>query len=128
MEGVTFLHEFTTGGPPWFGIVIIGILATVIFGGGIYFLVQKLRHRTDATWPLIAGMFAFTAFSLLMILGGLSVESETQYKVTLAEDVPYIEFTENFQVLRKEGSIYTVRVLNEDVLMDDVDETTVPTE
>ena len=128
MEGITFLHEFTTGGPPWIGIVIVGLLAAVIFGGGIYFLVQKLRHRTDATWHLIAGMFAFTAFCLAMILGGLSLESETQYKITIAEDVPYIDFTENFQVIRKEGSIYTVRVLNEDVLMGEVDETTAPTE
>jgi hypothetical protein len=43
---------------------------------------------------------------------GASIEKETRYKVILDETVPYVAFTEQYEVVGQEGEIYTIRDRN----------------
>lgn len=110
MEGVTLLHQFTTGGPSIFSIVLCGILALAFLSLAVWGIVMKWRYK-NKTWKwkeVIACLIA-----TLVFLGGiawtLSWDYETHFKVTIDETVPYVAFTEKFEVISREGSIYTVR-------------------
>lgn len=110
MEGVTLLHQFTTGGPSIFSIVLCGILALAFLSLAVWGIVMKWRYK-NKTWKwkeIIACLIA-----TLVFLGGiawtLSWDYETHFKVTIDETVPYVAFTEKFEVISREGSIYTVR-------------------
>lgn len=110
MEGVTLLHQFTTGGPSIVGIVLCGILALAFLSLAVWGIVMKWRYK-NKTWKWKEVIACLVA--TLVFLGGiawtLSWDYETHFKVTVDETVPYVAFTEKFEVISREGSIYTVR-------------------
>ena len=110
MEGVTLLHQYTTGGPSIAGIVCAAIIALIALSVAVWGIVSILHFRqTRFKWKEVIFYLAIT----LTLLGGIAFtltwDAETNFKVTIDETVPYKEFTERFEVLNIEGEIYTVR-------------------
>lgn len=86
----------------------LSVLVGLIIG-----IVGVIRDGCD--WVLIPAMFAlFAVFGGMF--GGLMgtglekpVAYETQYKVTISEDVHMTDFLEKYEIINTEGKIYTVR-------------------
>ena len=113
MEGVTVLHEFTVGGPSVVGFILAGILAICAFSAAVWGLYNRLRHNNKAWhWKHIIACLVITLMSLGLIAWGTTLETETRYKVILDESVPYVDFTERYEVVGQEGEIYTIRDRN----------------
>ncbi len=113
MEGVTVLHEFTVGGPSVAGFILAGILAICAFSAAVWGLYNRLRHSNKAWhWKHIIACLVITLMSLGLIAWGTTLEAETRYKVILDESVPYVAFTEQYEVVGQEGEIYTIRDRN----------------
>jgi low affinity Fe/Cu permease len=113
MEGVTVLHEFTVGGPSDVGLIFAGVLAICAFSTAIWGLYSRLcRSNKTWHWYYIIACLVITLMSLGLIAWGTTFEAETRYKVILDEDVPYVAFTEQYEVVGQEGEIYTIRDRN----------------
>ena len=110
MEGVTLLHQFTAGGPSIFGIVCAAVLALFTLSFAIWGIVDILRFkRTRFKWKEVIVCLVLTLVFLGGIAWTMTWDTETNFKVTIDETVPYKAFTERFEVLDIEGEIYTVR-------------------
>ena len=109
MRGVTPLYEFMSGGIPWGGIVIAGILALALLAFVVVIIVDAIKGRSIKAANELGASIVALLIICLLISWGLSWEEETHFKVILDDTVPYKAFTEKFDVLEKEGEIYTVR-------------------
>ena len=110
MEGVTLLHQFTTGGPSIYGIVVCSIFALGFLALAVWGLVMKWRYKNQAwKWKEIIACLVATLIFLGGIAWTLSWDYETHFKVTIDDTVPYNAFTERFEVVSQEGEIYTIR-------------------
>jgi hypothetical protein len=90
--------------------VLMGLLT---FAGCVLGLV--LREKFVYDWHIIP------ALTLVGVIGGLLIGApigfasseptayETQYKVTVSDEVPMNEFLERYKIIDQEGKIYTVR-------------------
>ena len=61
---------------------------------------------------LIGGIVAFIFGISVGCALGKPTEYETQYKVTISDEVPMNEFLERYEIIDQEGKIYTVREKN----------------
>jgi hypothetical protein len=113
MAGVDILTttEVATGldfceGMFW-GAVILSVIIGVIFSS-----VQYFTGNCDAGIYLILIPMTFIGV-ILGVLAGMIVsepaEYETQYKVTISDEVNFNEFVEKYEVIEQDGKIYTVR-------------------
>ena len=110
MEGVTLLHQFTTGGPSIYCIVVGSIFALGFLALAVWGLVMKWRYKNQAwKWKEIIACLVATLIFLGGIAWTLSWDYETHFKVMIDDTVPYNDFTERFEVVSQEGKIYTVR-------------------
>ena len=115
MDGVTILNSFEVVTETtfswqafWVGVTI-GVVISIICS--IIFAVNEL--------DILAGVTMFIVMSLLLptFLGFLCgkvvapdpVAYETQYEVSVNEDVGMQEFLDKYEILETRGSIYTVR-------------------
>jgi hypothetical protein len=58
----------------------------------------------------IAGIIFGVLFGAVVgFFDGTPIEYETQYKVTISDEVPMNDFLEKYEILDQEGKIYTVR-------------------
>lgn len=98
-----------------FGWNIWGMLFGFIVAAGIFSLVGLLIGAAEGSgsgWvvfvsgTLIAGLIIGLA---LGSTGGEPTAYETQYKVTVSDEVPMNEFLERYEIIDQEGKIYTVR-------------------
>jgi len=68
-------------------------------------------------WSFVAGAIAgclFGAFlCALFARNTLPLEYETQYKVTISDEVSMNSFLERYEIIDQEGKIYTVRDKND---------------
>lgn len=54
--------------------------------------------------------------TVIGILGGIPVEYQTEYKVTISDEVSINEFLEKYEIINQEGRIYTIRERNQEDL------------
>jgi hypothetical protein len=91
-------------------VIIFGLVTLIGIVSG---LVAHFVYGHDvAVIPTL--IFAFMiGGSIVGSLGGWSTatpaEYETQYKVTISEEVSMTEFLEKYEIIETEGKIYTVR-------------------
>jgi hypothetical protein len=110
MEGVTLLHEFAAGGPSIVGIVICGIFALGFLALAVWGIIMKWRYHNNVwKWKEVIACLVATLIFLGGVAWSVSLDTETHFKVTIDENVPYVQFTEIFDVIDQEGAIYTVR-------------------
>ena len=90
------------------GWLLFGLVAAGVIVGAILGIVSK-------DWSVFGLVLATFACVGLMIgaVGGVTeqvpTEYETQYKITISDDVSMAEFTEKYEIISQEGKIYTVR-------------------
>ena len=58
---------------------------------------------------LILGLFALFCFGIVTAVHCYSDENIIEYKVTIDENVSFIELADEFEVLEYDGKIYTIR-------------------
>jgi uncharacterized membrane protein YjjP (DUF1212 family) len=89
----------------WMALMIVTIVGCFIG------LLVSLANRDFEC--LVVGCILGAIFGVLLGIGlgvdGLPTEYETQYKVIISDEVPMNEFTERYEIIDKEGKIYTVR-------------------
>lgn len=112
MNGVTILSttEVVTESTCNWWLAGLVFLAIVIVGGVIGFVLDNDNKVLDVVIGLLVGAGFGLAFWFLMALATETpVAYETQYKVTISDEVPMAEFTEKYEVIEQDGKIYTVR-------------------
>lgn len=84
-----------------------------VFAGLIFSVITVVRGECD--WPFIPAIVCVCAIGGIAIgfsLGECTqrpIEYETQYKVTVSEQVSMTDFLEKYEIISNEGKIYTVR-------------------
>lgn len=85
------------------------ITMAICIGFGIYFSITDY----DWSWFLLAAIFGVLLSLLMMAFVGYITEYptayETQYKVTIDDNVSMNEFNEKYEIVSQEGKIYTIR-------------------
>lgn len=90
------------------GWLFLGLVAAGVIVGAIFGIVFE-------DWYVFVVVLATFACVGLMIgtVGGLTepvpTAYETQYKITVSDEVSMIEFNEKYEIISQEGKIYTVR-------------------
>lgn len=111
MDGITILHQYETGYPDLGLQIFCGFIMICIIGLLIWDIISRIRHTHRVYFSAVDITFlsivAAAMLGLILWIG--SWQPHTEYKVTIDESVPYIEFMENYKVINQEGSIYTIR-------------------
>ena len=117
MTGVEILatQEVATA----FGMNWNALLLTVVLGGFFSaFLFSVVLIELWNWWQRI--LFGFGVGLVVALLVGCvafqndrPLEYETQYKITISDEVPMNDFLERYEIVSQEGKIYTVRERNE---------------
>ena len=94
--------------------IIFGITLGVMFIIGV---ATSLQSRDWVQLPLFlfAGLIVGVLFGVM--IGNLSAtpaEYETQYKVTISDEVQMNDFLSRYEIISTEGRIYTVREIEND--------------
>ena len=92
------------------GFVFLGIL---IFGT----IIIRLMLPEDGALGIVAGfmvvcMVGLFGYAFAMEATTKPVAYETQYKVTISDEVSMNEFIDKYEIIDQEGKIYTVRERN----------------
>lgn len=92
-----------------FVIAFVTILAFSIFVGFILSIVKDvdwIALKIEIIVGVLLGSFFGTVFGFEL---GIPVAYETQYKVTVSDEVQMNSFLEKYEILNQEGKIYTVK-------------------
>ena len=95
-----------------FWIIFCGVFVVMFIIG----ISMSLQSRDWVQLPLFlfAGLIVGVLFGVM--IGNLSAtptEYETQYKVTISDEVQMNDFLSRYEIISTEGRIYTVREINE---------------
>ena len=113
MQGVEILTSAQVATEFTFNLTAFWIAFVVICGIGLMVAVKVSIYEDD--WRCMipfGGMFICFGLLMGMIVGVSSqypVNYETQYKVTISEEVSMAEFYEHYEVIDQDGKIFTVR-------------------
>lgn len=91
-----------------FGIaMIITIIASTLFA---YYLSDEVSVGFSFSMLICVGLFCsvFTG-CLLGRIGQVPIKYETQYKVTISNEVKISDFYEKYEIIEQDGKIFTVR-------------------
>ena len=98
-----------------FGWNVWGMLFGFIVAAGIFSLVGLIigaAEGSESGWgvfiagTILGGLIIGLAFGSM---DGEPIAYETQYKVTVSDEVPMNKFLERYEIISQEGKIYTVR-------------------
>lgn len=93
----------------WFGFTMLTIVGLCL---GIFASLQY-----DTFLGILTGLVLGIIFGILVGVGvgvdGIPTEYETQYKVTISDEVPMNDFLARYEIVDQEGKIYTVRENND---------------
>ena len=111
MDGVTILQVIeTTSRPDWVaGVLLICGLAGLLFaiGSGVSFSVY------ESTAGIICLIIAIVFIALIIIvLQAVPKVPETTYRVLVDDSVNMNEFFQTYELIRQEGLIYVVKLIN----------------
>ena len=88
----------------WFGVA----LGAFIIAGGIAGVVHSDASLFGAL-AIVGIIFSVGIGVLVGFFDGTPTEYETQYKVTISDEVLMNDFLESYEIIDQEGKIYTVR-------------------
>lgn len=98
-----YIYNYWLTGFVWIGVVIVcGIVGYIIADYGDKFVATLIGFLIGA----LVGLFAYLMF---MLGTSKPIAYETQYKVTVSDEVSMNEFLDKYEILDQEGKIYTVR-------------------
>lgn len=94
----------------WIAVAIAGVI------GLIYTIYQVAQGYYDWVFiPLMTTVFIMAGAMIgtsIVVPFKIPTKYETQYKVTISDEVPMTEFLEKYEIIETEGKIYTVREKN----------------
>ena len=99
MNGVTVLNTIQGDGWNYFFLALF-VVSVVVF------LVTAI-FKMDAALLLLSVVMAVICFIL-------STPVNTRYKVTISNEVKFNEFNEKYEIISKDGKIYTVEMREND--------------
>lgn len=110
MDGVTILQVIETASrPDWVaGVIIICILAGVLFT--ICSIVSFDAYESTA--GIICLIIAVISIALIFLLLRVPKIPETTYRVLVDNTVDMNEFFSKYELIRIEGLIYVVKLIN----------------
>lgn len=92
----------------WILVGICAIVATAIFGCALFKDIGAYSFLFGWIGGLILGMILGCVFAS----NAAPVEYETQYKVTISDEVKMNDFLEKYEIVDQDGKIYIVRERN----------------
>jgi ABC-type uncharacterized transport system permease subunit len=106
MQGITILNETTKLPDGYAGIIVILIILSI----GMIVLGYCCIRYNEHTWSkIIAGMVC--CIILIGCVVGVVIltnQEQTYYKVLLDDNITFVEFNEQYQIIEQEGLILTV--------------------
>lgn len=102
----------------WIAVGIIMGLAILI--GALSCIDSCWEWHENILCAVVVGvLIAAFAGGLFGVILEVPTEYETQYKVTISDEIKMNEFSEKYEIVNQDGKIYTIRERN---LVDDYDE------
>ena len=89
--------------------ITIAITAVVM---AIFMFLLRHQDLEDILTGLVTGLLMGAIIGVLPALINKPIAYETQYKVTIADEVSMNEFMAKYEIVNQEGKIYTVREIN----------------
>ena len=90
-------------------VIMTGIIISIAFIVG---LIVSIRENEPGIFIAILLFGIFLSLIACLIIGTVTEtpsEYETQYKVTISDDVSLNEFSARYEIIDQEGKIYTIR-------------------
>ena len=106
MEGITILNSYECFTNSFSIFMMIGFCITFIIGAAIV-LFTLVEYGCD-TWKEHALLVACIACAIIIACLIPEEKYETYYQVTIDDSVSMNEFTSKYEVVKQEGSIYTI--------------------
>ena len=95
------------------GFALVMFFTFLILGTSLGFLISVLSEDfTILAHGVIISLILGLIFGFAVGFGQSTPEYETQYKVTISDEVSMNEFLERYEIIDQEGKIYTVREKN----------------
>lgn len=89
------------------------IMFCVIFGGTLVIGAIASINECDGTYVVLGSILGVIFGCILGVAGAVMFETptthETQYKVTISDEVSMTDFYEHYEVIEQDGKIFTVR-------------------
>lgn len=114
MTGVDILSSSEVGcnpEPMWgLSLIIGGVLFFIFAIIGVTRWCKYIDFKEFIGFTLIGLLFGgfMCAFSLEITNEFNYTDTQTQYKVTISEEVNFVEFNEKYEIIDQEGKIYTI--------------------
>lgn len=89
----------------------IVFLAVVILGGIFGFCISDYIDRGLAVIMgcFLGALIGLMAWAFIGVISIKPVAYETQYKITISDEVPMNDFLERYEIVDQDGKIYTVK-------------------
>lgn len=113
MEGIRILSTEEVVSRSEFNLKIALTACIIIFAVFIISGIFASIKENDWLNLAITGFIGLFASILVAIGFGITfekpIEYTTQYKVIVSEEVSFVEFYEKYEIIEKDGEIYTIR-------------------
>ena len=114
INGIEILSQTEVGTNTPMNWWVFGLFVVMFFIIG--FVLAVIEGRPEGVeWlgcvfiGLLVGIIGCLFGGLLGTVAGEPTEFETQYKVTISDEVQMNEFLEQYEIIDQEGKIYTIR-------------------
>lgn len=106
MQGITILNEITKIPDGYTGLIIL----LIMLGIGMITLGYCCIRYNEHTWSKIVAGIICCIILIGCIVGVVSLinQEQTYYKVLLDDNITFIEFNEQYKIIKQEGLILTV--------------------
>lgn len=118
MTGVEILatQEVAVAWANWNWASFLGVIGLSVVLSAFFSIMAGVVDGRDVGLAVFIGVNVISLLLFGPIVGastGEPTEHETQYKVTITDEVPMNDFLERYDIITQEGKIYTVRERNE---------------
>ena len=109
LQGVEILSQEVIGTVKNnYSILIIGVIVSILLGILFYYFINSYICQ------LILYSGVFISF-ILMLVFPIHTGEYTQYKVTISDEVNFVEFTEKYEIINQDEKIYTIKERDENI-------------
>lgn len=91
------------------GCFIFAIIGACVFGTGLFIFAESNYTNNNFVIGSIVGIIGILMITFTVISGNLTkTTGEYEYKVTISDEVSFVEFNEKYEIVDQDGLIYTV--------------------
>lgn len=89
--------------------IAFGIITTTLFLGSLAYLIDDICVFVVVMACIMSSIGGGSIGLLVGQIGERPTVHETQYKVTISDEISMTEFYEHYEVIEQDGKIFTVR-------------------